>query len=159
MNKVTIISGKKHSGKTTKLLSYISELQSKNLICAGIVAVGRYKDDKRCSFELIDILGNKKHEFLTTTPSLKFKKIGRFHIIPDGEKFGRNVLENETTLNADVIIIDEIGPMELDGKGWAKYLKQFLKLDINLVITVREELLEEVCKEFGINNYLRLYTS
>ena len=159
MNKVTIISGKKHSGKTTKLLSYISELQSNGNVCAGIVAIGHFKDNKRCAFDLVDILGNKKQEFMTTTPSLKFKKTGKFHIIPDGEKFGKTVLESETTLNADVIIIDEIGPLELEGKGWAKYLKQFLKLDKNLVITVREQLLDDVCKEFGIDNYLRLYTN
>ena len=159
MNKITIISGKKHSGKTTKLLTYISELQAKGMVCAGIVAVGYFKDDKRCSFDLVDILGNRKQELMTTTPSLKFKKIGRFHINPDGEKFGRSVLESETTINADVIIIDEIGALELEGKGWAKYLKQFIKLDKNIVITVREQFIDDVCNVFGIENYLRIYTN
>ena len=50
MNKITIISGRKQSGKTTKLLEKISNLQSFGKKVCGIVSVGVDKNGERLGF-------------------------------------------------------------------------------------------------------------
>src|SRR4051812_30226637 len=52
------------------------------------------------------------------------------------------------------LILDEIGPLELKGQGFAGVIRQILRLDPypNLIFVVRENLLEEVMKHFQLKN-------
>ncbi len=67
----------------------------------------------------------------------------------------REILESFKKNN--IIVIDEIGPIELGGKGFALSLKKILRnkkrIDkINLILVVREGLLEQVTENFKISD-------
>ncbi len=153
MNKTTIITGKKHSGKTTKLQEIVFDLQSDGKICAGIIAIGTFKNNKRYSFDLLDISTNEKIEFMSIITNNQYKKIGKFYIKPEGEEFGTTVLEKALKSNANFIVIDEIGALELEEKGWSQALSKALEIEKNIIITVREELLQNIINKFKIDNY------
>jgi nucleoside-triphosphatase THEP1 len=153
MHKLTIITGKKHSGKTTKLLEIISELKLEGRICAGLIAKGTFVENKRNSFTLLDIESNKTCEFMSTVKNDEFQKIGKFYINPKGISFGNMVLNSSINSFAEYIVIDEIGPLELEGNGWSENLERLLKTNKKLIIVVRQGFVETICKKFEIKEY------
>jgi len=153
MNKITIISGEKHSGKTTKLLEIISDFKLKNISCAGIIAIGTFKNNQRYSFDIVDIRTQEKIEFMTVEPSIGSDKIGRFYINKNALEFGNIVLEKAISSNAEYIIIDEIGPLELDEKGWASIFNKIIETNKNIIISLRKELLNDILKKFKISEF------
>jgi len=50
-----------------------------------------------------------------------------------------------------VIIIDEVGPLELEGRGWASILEELMKeTEMVQLWTVRESILESVMEQWSI---------
>ena len=158
MDRITIISGEKHSGKTTKLLELISDLEFQNKKCAGIIAIGSIKNNKRHSFDIQDITTSKTMQIMSVEENLEFNKIGKFYINPIAFKFGEEVLEKALKSNANYIIIDEIGKLELNENGWFNIFNKLLKSEQNVIFTSRKELLQKVTKKFNISEYKLIET-
>jgi len=87
MNKITIISGEKQSGKTTYLINFLNIKKAYGNNYQGFVAIGTFKDGIRNSFSLMDISTNKKMLFMNTKPILNAPKQGKFYINPEGIAF------------------------------------------------------------------------
>jgi nucleoside-triphosphatase THEP1 len=62
-------------------------------------------------------------------------------------------LEIDYLKNVDLIIIDEIGPFEMKGRGWAEAFSKILKeLDQPLLISVREKLVDTVIEHWNLRD-------
>ena len=152
MNKkrISIITGKKHSGKTSFLLKEIEKLKDSGIAVGGLVSIGSFRDNSRYDFKLQDISTGEKWAFLSREECKTCKKIGRFYINPKAFDFGNQVLENCLKNNIHTIVLDEIGPLELQNEGWAGIIPELLRSDADLIFTVRKELLEEVVLKWKI---------
>ena len=149
--KVTIITGDRYSGKTTRLLNYIETLKNSGVSVAGIVAIGTFKNNDRDSFLLKDISTNIEKPFMSRTECDNCDKIGRFYIDNETYKWGLEILEKAIKSNVNTIVIDEIGMLELNEKGWYSVLKKALNSDKKIVITVRDKFVDDVTFKFGIS--------
>jgi nucleoside-triphosphatase THEP1 len=56
------------------------------------------------------------------------------------------------------IFLDEIGPLELAGKGFDGILQKMLKSRSNIYITVREDLIQDVVTRYDIKKYQLIKT-
>ena len=148
--KVTIITGDRQSGKTTRLLKHIETLKNSCVSVAGIIAIGTFKNDIRNSFSLKDISTNTEKAFMSTSECNNCEKIGRFYINNETYKWGVMVLENAIKSDVNTIVIDEIGMLELNEKGWYSVLVKALNTNKNIVITVRNKFADDVAVKFGI---------
>ncbi len=148
--KTSIITGKKHSGKTTFLLNRIAELQSEGITVGGLVSVGTFKNGSRFDFKLLDVSTDEKIGFLSQEFCKTCEKIGRFYINPIAFQFGIQVLEKCLKDRIQTIVLDEIGPLELKDQGWAEILPELLNSESDLILTVRKELLQEVILKWNI---------
>lgn len=79
--------------------------------------------------------------------------VGRFSFDPDAFMVASGWLDEH--LKDDTvrhIILDEVGMLELDGKGWASWLNASLPQlgDKTLVLVVRRTILDEVINLFGL---------
>lgn len=154
---VFIISGKQGEGKTNFLQNLCISLNTNNIGVAGILALGTWKRNQRDSFTLLDITSGEKMIFGQTEEKKGWEKIRKFYINPRGEEFGKRALSVEKVKQKQVIVIDEIGPFELQGKGWAKELKIWADDQSKiLILSVREQLVEEVIKHFKLINVLHV---
>jgi nucleoside-triphosphatase THEP1 len=52
-----------------------------------------------------------------------------------------------------IVLLDEIGPVELQGKGFCKVLKDLLASDKELYLCINRKNLDQVVKKFGIGAY------
>jgi nucleoside-triphosphatase len=147
---VYIISGFPQSGKTTFAIQLIEKLKASGFIIAGFVAPGSLKDGRRTSFTIVDLKSGQSRPLC----SIRFtdgEKIGPFTFSRDGQNFGLKLIVTKNLTETDFVVIDEIGPLELRGGGWAGGIAKVLKnRSINHIWVVRQSLLEKVLIHFEI---------
>ncbi len=148
--KIIILTGDQGSGKTTFLQEMIFGLTSNSLLIGGILAEGFWKNYERDRFELIDLKSKNSILYCQREPKDGWEKLRHFYINPAGQKFGEAALDHEYLKDSDIVVIDEIGPFELKGKGWAGSIQSILDNlpDITMVWVVRKSLLDEVASHF-----------
>lgn len=146
------------SGKTTEIEDWIS-----NKIGVGGVLMPDVE-----GFRLIKSLrsGESMQAQILTADYLEDSviKIGSFVFSKAAFSFGKSVLIKELELLPEVLIIDEIGKLELKGLGFYDELQLAIPTysDISthktLLLVVREELLSEIIAQFRINNFKVIHT-
>ncbi len=75
--------------------------------------------------------------------------VEKYVISPEGICFGREALEKALTEKCDLVVIDEVGPLELQGDGLSESVKTCLSLAPNLVVVVRSSLVNAFLGYFG----------
>ena len=148
---VIIITGKKQGGKTTYVQSLIKILQNKGYTVKGFSAKGKFKDNVHSEFYISDIQTDESIMICNTEGTEDQKRIGRFYFNEEGLNFGKNILKPEKLGQTDFVVIDEIGPFELKGRGWTESIEKLLEHDdYKMIWVVREKLVYDILRRFGI---------
>jgi nucleoside-triphosphatase len=151
---IFIITGEQGSGKTTFLEEAISLLKEKNIKIGGVLAPGFWHENQRDRFDLVNLTTGDRILFCQRKEVPGWDRIRHFYVNPAGQSFGGKALLESQRIGCHVVVIDEIGPFELQGKGWAKPLDELLRRQgIAVVISVRKKLLHEVIGHWNIQNY------
>ena len=80
---------------------------------------------------------------------------GKYYFSPAGESFGKKILDSTVSKKADLVIIDEVGPVELKGKGWANEIENLVTQKSVLQLwVVRNHLLKRVFRQWKIGDIL-----
>ena len=152
-NKIFILTGSQGSGKTSFLIELINYLKKEGVSIGGFIAHGFWKDDIRDKFELENIQTGDRIILSQTEPVEGWEKFRRFYFNPEGFEFGGKVLSLEKLKNTDLIVIDEIGPFELQGNGWRKAINKLLKeTNTPMIWVCRESILKELITEFKLQS-------
>ncbi len=150
-NKVIIISGDKGTGKTTTLDNIAKELISKGTDASGFTAPAIITNGNRDSYNIKNIKTGTTIMLCTSREIPGYQKIKSFWFNPEAIKYGSNILLNSTN---NIIIIDEIGPMELQKQVWHSAFAELLqKKYIQLIISVRTSLISTIISNYSIKNY------
>jgi nucleoside-triphosphatase THEP1 len=150
--KVFIISGAIGGGKTTFAKNLVEFLRKNNVYAAGILSEKIITDSITTGYDLLDIETNDKEILLRQNEKSGMEKIGKYSIYPEGIKKGIAILNPLRLTGAKIIIIDEIGVLELEGKGWATCLQDLINASGNhLLITVRDTLVEKAIQKWNLN--------
>ncbi len=147
---IYILTGPIGSGKTTKLEKWVKKQKSVGGILMPVIEGKRHLYSIH-SGELIPV------ELKDDVSTDEVIKIGKY-------RFSKNVFEwgNREILNAydkhEIVIIDEIGPLELNGKGFYSSLTYIFSDPAKIeskktVIVVRKGFVEKVTGFFSIKNF------
>jgi nucleoside-triphosphatase THEP1 len=148
---IFMVKGKIGSGKTTVIKELIENLKQKNIRVGGIYTEKVFENEERIGYDVVDVKTNTTETFLRINHCESCEKIGIFSIFPEGVKMGKESLHPENTDGDQLVVIDEVGFLELNGKGWAKRLDHLVETGKNhLLIAVRDEFSEEVLKKWNI---------
>ena len=150
-SKVIIITGEKGDGKTTKLLKVVKGLINSGIQVIGFVAVAEWVDGKRNMYLLRDINSGQSVLLCTVVPTLNFTKHGRYYFNKDAIAFGQKILHAENSKES-VVVIDEVGPFEIDSKVWHSSLLFHLNNGSRLIITVRKSLVDSIILKYKLLN-------
>jgi nucleoside-triphosphatase THEP1 len=154
---ITIVTGELHQGKTSKLKSLIKE----NPEIAGFICEAVFDIDQRIGYDLVFIPENTRVPFLRLLSDLPDNsdklqyKLGRYAFLKrafeQAEFSIKSILAklNDTT----TIVIDELGFLEIDKKGFYEIGRLVLDAKCNLLTAVRKSSLEGVLAAFGIKEY------
>jgi nucleoside-triphosphatase THEP1/MFS family permease len=149
---VIIISGNIQEGKTTFVEKVINRLQRKNVKAAGFLSKVIYENGERSGYTLIDLQSKTSAELCSIKEDKSRERYGKFYFNAEGQELGIRILQNIPD-DADYIVIDEIGPLELGGKGWAKAIEQLTRRESRPMIwVVREQLVEKIARKWTVGS-------
>jgi len=145
---IFILTGPVHSGKTTLLKNVVQELKRKKYRIDGFLSEPIRKSEETVGYDLFDLREEKSTPFIRRTGERKWQKIGSYFFIPRGLAEAEKIILREK--DVDILVVDEVGPLELSGKGFWPALKQviFSPLNIYLLVT-RINILEDFLRTLG----------
>ncbi|MCW4017317.1 MAG: NTPase [Candidatus Bathyarchaeota archaeon] len=109
--RVLILTGIPGVGKTTVLAKTVSSLRGRGVSVGGMFSREVREDGIRVGFEVVDV-ARAKVGWLAHVDQ-HGPQVGKYHVnLGDLEAVGVQAI-NDATENRDVVVIDEIGPMEL----------------------------------------------
>ncbi len=150
--RIYIFSRPIHSGKTTELMNWCNAQES----IAGILMPDIDGSRKIYNIETKEVFDIECIDPANNTEALT--SVGRFNFYTSAFEKANSKLLNALPQNPSWLVIDEVGKLELDGKGFYISLMNIVNSynnDIgsgNLLITVRESLCAEVIAFFKIKD-------
>ena len=143
-----LLKGDRHSGKTGFILELARQTRCRGRRVAGIACPGLWKNNLRNGFELLELDTGRRDLLSMRVPGLR--PIPYMFDALSVEK-GKNALSIPRCCGADLIIVDEVGPLELKGQGWASCLHSLLQLSAPVQVwVVRRFLAKQVREHFRI---------
>jgi nucleoside-triphosphatase THEP1 len=148
--KVTIISGKQNSAKTTTLKKIVSQ---KDCLYLGYICES---SSNKNIFYLRNVMSNEIIRLLQTHLCEYNQKIGKFYIVPNSFESAKKSLLSQVEENCNkdiVIVLDEVGALELSSSGYHDLIENLIQIDKDLIICVRDKYVEDVCKKYKFEDF------
>lgn len=144
---IHILSAPKHSGKTTKLTRWSANRNDVFGILTPIENGNRI---------FIDAHTKEPFHIEATADETDVLEVGKYRFSKASFDKASGILLAALRQVKGYIIVDEIGPLELQGLGFAATITAMLtdeKNKLQIVIVVREELLEKVMAYFNLERF------
>ncbi|MFW9818450.1 MAG: NTPase [Candidatus Thorarchaeota archaeon] len=137
MNKKILITGPPRCGKSTlisKLIKYYTN--EKDYVIYGFLTPEVRDGEKRIGFDIIDISSGKRSQLARAGDYKTRHQVGKYNVfIENLDKFiNKNLDLDEESL--DLIIIDEIGKMELLSKRFQRFIKEIFTSNLRVLATI-----------------------
>lgn len=147
------LTGPPGCGKTTAILRIVNELKKRGVRVEGMYTQELREGGRRIGFIIKRITGGEG-----TLAHVRFRegpRLGRYVVnLRDLEAIGVSALMDGLK-EAEVIVVDEVGPMELFSQRFREAVEQLISSDKNAIITVhyrsRDPLVIKVKKTAGKN--------
>ncbi|MEN8138715.1 MAG: nucleoside-triphosphatase [Bacteroidota bacterium] len=151
---VIIITGDTQSGKTGFLSKVQQSLQERSIGQVGFLADSIYEDEQIQGHIIKDLSSSDSFRISYREYMENSQKIGRFYLLNEGLEFGKSILRKiNSSESGEVVIVDEVGRLELDGGGWAPEVKELLEDKSKpVILIVRGKYLDEFVEKFQVNS-------
>ena len=111
------ITGMPGVGKSTIVQNVVSLIRERGYRVGGVSCPEIREGENRVGFDIIDLLSGRRgvlsHVRLSSGPY-----VGKYHVnLSDLSEVGVTALNNAVS-ESDIVVIDEVGPMELQGKDF-----------------------------------------
>lgn len=148
--KVYLVTGAVGEGKTAWLVKLTGLLKERRICTGGILALRIMEEGKTTGYDITDIRTGERTPFLRQTGDATMG-VERFSMDEAGLKAGHRALDPSANRDMDVVVIDEVGPLELNGQGWSERISGLIsETRAMLILAVRKNLTEAVIQKFGI---------
>lgn len=151
MKKVLIYSDKVRSGKTTNLFRWLANQKNVGGILQPVI------DDKRFFYSIVDKTLIQLEIKIDQADKLKENeliKMGKYIFLRSGFDKAKEILLRDFEKNFDLLIIDEIGPLELNNSGLEPVISKIINgkeyFTGNILLVVRANILNNVLKHYNL---------
>ena len=136
-NRVLFLTGLPGSGKTTLINRICAHYKSKGLKVAGISTREVREGNERTGFKITD-LSSSKEGWLARINEGAGPRLGRYFVASkDLEEIGVGALSRAVQEDTTLIIVDEIGPMEMTDPAFRIAVSKILETGRIVVATVK----------------------
>ncbi len=150
---VFIVTGSIRGGKTTFTRKLCDLLKGEDITTGGILSERVMKDGETTGYDIADIFTGERFPFLRQEGQCGEERIGRFIICSDGLSEGRRILGSLAGSGENFAVIDEVGLLELQGKGWSDAITVLLgEPQVSMLMTVRDIYVDEVRKKWDLTD-------
>ncbi len=146
MSKINIVTGNIKTGKTTRLIRWALSQNNIDGIFQPVI------DEKRFIYHI----GSRTLRKLETSETENITTIGKYNFSNETLAWAQNILIGCISKNLDWIIIDEIGPLELNGNGLEPAITNVIlqrnNISSQILCVVRETMLELFLQHYKLQN-------
>ncbi len=147
---VTLIVGPINSGKTTQMAALHREKGGDGVLCPKFMESGVHR-----GYDLVHLATGETLPFARFSDSLPKNwheafTFGPYSFSTRGQEKAAEIIEKAIEAGISPIFIDEIGPVELQGQGFAPLLRRLLQGEQDTIVSVRDFLLEQIINFFEI---------
>ena len=138
-----VVTGEVGCGKTTWCARYLDRLTGHGVSAGGILCLAVFEVGTKTGYDVKDLRTGKTAVFARINPLEGFpgKMVGKYLISDDGLAFAQQAIWEAVETSCDVVFIDEMGHLELIGRGLADSAKDAYNRAFNTVSVVRKTLL------------------
>lgn len=151
MSKINILTGEIRTGKTTRLMRWATSQKNIDGIFQPVI------DEKRFVYHI----GSRTLKPLETSETTNIISIGKYNFSNQTFAWSQKILIDCLEKNLDWIVIDEIGPLELDAKGLEPVITKLLaereNIKAKVLCVVREAILERFIEHYGLQNDYQIF--
>lgn len=139
---IFVLTGAVHSGKTTSLRRMIEELRKESIRIDGYLSEVVLENQEISGYDLLDLREEKLTPFIRREGEENWERVGSYSLIPQGLSRAKGIILRGT--KADILVVDEVGPLELAGKGiWPALEKVLFLPKPDSILVVRKSILED----------------
>ncbi|PKL83582.1 MAG: hypothetical protein CVV24_04160 [Ignavibacteriae bacterium HGW-Ignavibacteriae-3] len=151
MKKMYIFSGPVRTGKTTNLMKWAASKTEIDGIFQPVV------EEKRFIYHI----KSRTLKQLETEEKENITSIGKYKFSNCTFDWSKEILGKCLSQNLEWIIIDEIGPLELDGRGLepaiSKIFSEMDNLTAEIICVVRKEILDKFIEHYGLIGKYKMF--
>jgi nucleoside-triphosphatase THEP1 len=152
-SKHILITGEVHQGKSSFMNELADKLKQKEFKIAGFLAPALFANGERIGYSLLSLSDGTQITVASKLFQPGWQKTRRFWFNPQAFESGKNWVENALANEIDLIIIDEIGPLEIAGEGWDSLLRKTTdNCNCLQIWVVRKQLLDQVIERYELKN-------
>lgn len=142
---IYILTDEVSSGKTTFLMKVIQEFKKKKVRVSGFLSERVLKNGKCAGYDLFDLKEEKRTPFIRREGKKGWQRVGPYFFIPQGLlKAHKIILQSKKT---ELLVVDEVGPLELEGRGLWPALEQVIFEPFKKsLLVVRKNILKDFLK-------------
>ena len=157
---VTIITGEKDTGKT----SYLAEWYRRELRGVGFLSRKVFEEGHFLGYDLVMLPGMRAIPFIRLAGSESEKSLsedvirqGRFSFDNTAFQYASCWVNSYPLQEDDPVWMDEIGALELSGRGFDELLRVALMNDWELRLVFRERIFTPLLNSYSISKYIELH--
>lgn len=137
---VHLLTGGVNTGKTSLLERVLESLGPARQRINGFINKKVFQEGEFFGYDLVNLQTGSIVPFIRTTTPEKKEKGGRFYFVPEGlEKAVKIILGHHLS---NYLIVDEVGPLELGGRGlWPALSQQLRRAGFRGLIVIRSGLM------------------
>jgi nucleoside-triphosphatase len=139
-----ILTGAPGVGKTTIVMDVAQKLKARGVRVGGVVSREVRTGNVRIGFEFIDLATNDRDVLASVTGN--GPRVGKYFVKLTGCRFAADRVKN-ALINSDVIICDEVGPMELKSNEFIDTVKYLPKTDKKAIVVIHQKLEHPLIRE------------
>ncbi len=150
--RVVVVTGPSNGGKTETVTAVVERLTKEGVPAAGFVQPGVFEDGRKVGFRLRDVATGEEAPLATRGERSDGDFGTRFQFSEEGFRLGREALSR--TVSESVVIVDELGPVELRGQGHMPAVRRALAVPdlLGAVIVVRRALVPSLLAELDASD-------
>jgi len=137
---IFVLTGAVHSGKTTSLEKIIHNLGKENSRIDGYLSKALLENQEIIGYDLFDLREERSAPFIRRQGEEDWERVGSYSFNPQGLSRAKSIILRGT--KADILVVDEVGPLELAGKGiWPALEKVLFLPKPHFILAVRKRIL------------------
>jgi nucleoside-triphosphatase THEP1 len=147
--RVVLLTGKSGSGKTSYCSRIATRAREQGLAVAGLLTPPRFGKGRKIALDVEDIRTGQRRPLAEARGAAQGPAIGHWQFHSEGLEWGAEILQRATP--CDVLLIDELGPLELTRNlGWAVAVDVLKEGKYRVAaVVVRPALLDAIEEQIG----------
>jgi len=145
---VALVSGAIGAGKTTVCQKVVEAARARGFACGGLLTPPLIEDGRKVGIVGVDLGSGERRVLARTDHDLGGPCVGCYHFTADAFAWANAVIASAVEAGCDLLVVDEIGPLELvQGGGLAPTLdvlgaapRALIVVRISLVDALRRRL-------------------